>query len=116
MSSSKSEDQRSPEEIQADIERTREELGDTAAALAGKADVKGQAKAKVEDAKASVSEAASGFADKAQRLGSEAQGDPFGTVRTGADSALHRVRQNPMAVAFLAIVAAALLLGLIVRR
>ena len=38
-------EQRTPEEIRADIEATSEELGDTAAALADKADVKGQAKA-----------------------------------------------------------------------
>ena len=37
---------RSPEEIRADIERTRRELGDTAAAVAAKADVKAQARAK----------------------------------------------------------------------
>ena len=45
-------EQRSPEEIEADIERTRRDLGDTVAAVAEKADVKAQAKAKVEDAKA----------------------------------------------------------------
>jgi hypothetical protein len=43
---------RSPDEIEADIERTRRDLGDTVAAVAEKADVKAQAKAKVEDAKA----------------------------------------------------------------
>ena len=45
-------EQRTPEQIEADIERTRREMGDTVAAVAEKADVKGQAKAKVEDAKA----------------------------------------------------------------
>jgi hypothetical protein len=39
-------EQRSPEEIRDDIEQTREELGDTAAAVAEKADVKKQAKAR----------------------------------------------------------------------
>jgi uncharacterized protein (TIGR03382 family) len=43
---------RSPEEIRAEIEATREELGDTVAAVAEKTDVKKQAKARVEDAKA----------------------------------------------------------------
>ena len=43
---------RTPEQIEADIERTRRELGDTVAAVAEKADVKAQAKAKVEDTKA----------------------------------------------------------------
>lgn len=45
---------RTPEEIRADIEHTREELGDTAAALASKADVKTRAHEKVEDTKANV--------------------------------------------------------------
>ena len=47
-------EQRSPEEIRRDIEETREELGDTVEALAQKADVKGQAKAKFEGIKQSA--------------------------------------------------------------
>ena len=45
-------EQRTPEEIRADIEHTREELGETAAALAEKADVKARAHDKVEETKA----------------------------------------------------------------
>ena len=45
-----------PELIQREIEQTREELGDTVEALARKADVKAQAKQKVEQTKASFSE------------------------------------------------------------
>ena len=47
-------EQRSPEEIRADIEDTRGELGDTVEQLAAKTDVKGQAKAKVESVKEKV--------------------------------------------------------------
>jgi Protein of unknown function (DUF3618) len=47
---------RTPEEIEADIERTRREMGDTVAAVAEKADVKAQAKLKVDEAKARVKE------------------------------------------------------------
>ena len=46
---------RSPEEIRADIESTRRELGDTAAALAQKADVKARAQEKVAGVKQRVS-------------------------------------------------------------
>ena len=42
----------SPEQIEAEIEETREELGETVAALAEKADVKKQAKQKAEEIKA----------------------------------------------------------------
>ena len=49
-------DPRSPEQIEADIERTRRDMGDTVAAVAEKADVKTQAKLKVDEAKARVKE------------------------------------------------------------
>ena len=42
-------EQRTPEEIEAEIERTRREMGDTVAAVAEKADVKAQAKSKVDE-------------------------------------------------------------------
>jgi hypothetical protein len=42
---------RSPEEIRADIERTRRELGDTVEAVVEKADLKAQAKARAEEVK-----------------------------------------------------------------
>jgi type IV secretory pathway VirB10-like protein len=45
---------RTPEEVQAEIEETRAELGDTVEALVAKTDVKGQAKQAVTDAKATV--------------------------------------------------------------
>jgi MYXO-CTERM domain-containing protein len=46
---------RSPDEIRAEIEHTREELAGTAAALAQRADVKARAHEKVEETKAKVS-------------------------------------------------------------
>ena len=47
-------EERSPEEIRADIEQTREDLGDTVEALSAKTDVKAQAKAKVDSVKEKV--------------------------------------------------------------
>jgi hypothetical protein len=47
---------RDPEQIQRDIERTREELAATVAAVAEKADVKTQAKRRVDETKAQVRE------------------------------------------------------------
>ena len=44
--------QKPPEELRANIERTRRELGETVEALAQKADVTTQAKEKVEEIKA----------------------------------------------------------------
>jgi hypothetical protein len=54
MSDGTTQEQRSPEQIRADIERTRRDLGDTAAALAQKADVKARAHDKVEGVKQSL--------------------------------------------------------------
>jgi uncharacterized membrane protein YccC len=77
--------QRSPEEIRADIERTREQLGDTAAAAAQKADVKAQAKAKADETK--------------QRLAEK------------KDQAANRAKENPLPVAAGAGFVAGFLLG-----
>ena len=49
---------RTPEDIERDIERTREELGDTVAALAAKTDVKARVHEKVDETKVKVSEKA----------------------------------------------------------
>lgn len=116
MSDSRSDDQRSPGEIRADIDKTREELGDTAAALAGKADVKGQAKAKVEEAKASASEAASGLVDKARQLGSDSHEGPSAAAESSAHPAMSSARRNPVPLALAAAFAGGLLLGLVLRR
>jgi hypothetical protein len=49
---------RTPGDVQAEIEQTRAELGETVEALVAKTDVKGQAKQAVTDAKATVAEKA----------------------------------------------------------
>jgi len=74
-------EQRSPEEIEADIERTRRDLGDTVAAVAEKADVKAQAKLKVDEAKARVKEKVGGAKP-------ESAGD--GAGKAGAFASEHR--------------------------
>ena len=49
-------DQRSPEEIRADIEETRRELGDTVEELAAKTDVKAKAQEKADEIKQSAAD------------------------------------------------------------
>jgi ElaB/YqjD/DUF883 family membrane-anchored ribosome-binding protein len=56
---------RSPDEIRADIDRTRVELGDTVEALGSKTDVKSQAREKVEEIKQRVSSATPSSAHEA---------------------------------------------------
>lgn len=53
---------RDPGEIRDDIEQTREELGDTVAAVAEKTDVKRQARAKAEELKGQARENPMAFA------------------------------------------------------
>ena len=62
-------DTRSSEEIRADIEHTREELADTAAELAQRADVKARAHDKVEETKAKVSHKVDEAKARPRRLG-----------------------------------------------
>jgi ElaB/YqjD/DUF883 family membrane-anchored ribosome-binding protein len=84
-------EKRSPDEIRADIEETREDLGDTVEALAAKTDVKGQAKAKVESVK--------------QKVG----GATDGSVKEAATS-------NPVPTAAIAAFVGGLLVGILIAR
>jgi len=95
-------DERTPEEIQADIERTRRELGDTAEALAAKADVKGQAKAKVNE----VRQTARAKTDEA-----------FGKIKdTSPESANAGAQENPLPFVAAGAFAAGILVGWALRR
>lgn len=98
-------EQRSPEEIQRDIEQTRENLGDTAAALADKADVKGQAKAKVDSAKQGAQQKKDEIFGKAKAAAPE-------SVGAGAQSVASTAQQNPLPFA----VGGAFLVGVVVGR
>jgi ElaB/YqjD/DUF883 family membrane-anchored ribosome-binding protein len=83
--------QRSPEEIRTEIEQTREELADTAAALAYKTDVKARAKERVDEIKGNVTSRASHLKDKTP----DAAGSAASAVTTG-------VKQHPLPTAAIA--------------
>ena len=78
-------DARTPEEIRRDIDQTREELGETVAAVADKADLKKQAKAKAERAKA-----------KAQELGDKAMQAAPDSAGEGVQQAKQFAQANPV--------------------
>ena len=61
-------EERSPEQIRAEIDKTRAELGDTVEALAEKTDVKARAKAKAEEVRAQVEAAAPESPQEARAL------------------------------------------------
>ena len=104
-----SKEPRSPEEIRTDIEHTREDLGDTAAALAEKADVKGQAKAKVEDVKQRAADKKDEFVGKAKSASPDSAGQFAGQATTAA-------KDNPIPVAALGALGLGFLLGRLSKR
>ena len=55
------------EELQADIERTRQELGETVGALTEKLDVKGRAQHKVEETRDELAHRTAELGDRARR-------------------------------------------------
>ena len=93
------EEQRSPEEIREDIEQTREQLGDTAAAVAQKADVKKQAKEKA----SAVKEKASAKADSIKQTATAKREEVAEKAPDSAGAAVERAQryaqQNPAALA-----------------
>ncbi|GAB3260145.1 DUF3618 domain-containing protein [Arthrobacter pigmenti] len=68
-----------PEEIKADIERTRAELGQTVEALSSKLDVKAQARRMAADGKVRANE----LATRVQASATDRQGKPVATVWFG---------------------------------
>lgn len=92
---------RTPEEIEAEIEATREELGETVSALAEKADVKGQAQRKIEETKRQARANLSGASDTAKEL---------------AVNAPQRARENPVPLAIAAGVGALVAIVWLRRR
>jgi ElaB/YqjD/DUF883 family membrane-anchored ribosome-binding protein len=93
------EERRSTEEIREDIEQTRKELGDTAAAVAQKADVKAQAKAKA----SAVKEKASAKADSLKQTATAKREEVADKAPDSAGAAIEQAQrfaeQNPAALA-----------------
>jgi len=79
--------ERTPEQIEADIERTRREMGDTVAAVAEKADVKAQAKTKVEETKARINDKKDEVLHRTREAAPSSAGD-------GADRVARVARDN----------------------
>ncbi|MEA2282249.1 MAG: hypothetical protein QOK21_2856 [Solirubrobacteraceae bacterium] len=97
--------ERSPEQIQAEIEATREQLGDTVAAVGQKADIKGQARGKVNELKQTAQ------ARKDELLTKTRSNSPD-SVSAGAQQIKGKAQDNPMPIA----VGGALLVGFLLGR
>jgi uncharacterized protein DUF3618 len=113
-------DDRGPEQIEHDIEQTREELADTVAALAEKTDVKSRAKDKVQDVKQTVVGKKDEVVGKAQakkdEFASKAQGASPSSIDTDRVAATAKdTAQKPPAIAGAAFVSG-FLLGIIIGK
>ena len=98
-----------PAQLREDIERTRQDLGDTVAALAEKTDVKTRAKEKVADVRQTVTE------KRTQLIGKARESSP-----DGANSAAVQVRAkaqaNPVPTAAIAALVGGFLVGRLTKR
>jgi hypothetical protein len=105
-------------QLRAEIEDVREDLGDTAEALAAKTDVKARAREKAEELKRT---AAAKKDDLLSSAGRSSSGDGGGSgVGATASSGLTRLRttaeQNPVPTAALGALVGGFLLGRLTRR
>jgi hypothetical protein len=100
----------SGEDILADIDKTRHELGQTVEALAGKADVKGQAKQKASDTKDRLTEKAAQTRDVVAEKATAAQSATREALTDDAGSV------KPLIPAAAIITAGIVIIGTVVRR
>lgn len=109
-------EERSPDQIREEIEGTREELGDTVAAVAAKTDVKAQAQAKIDDAKAQALAKAEETKAKAKEFGDKAKAAAPESPAEGVQQARTLAEQNPKPLAIAGALIAALILWRLLRR
>ena len=100
---------REPDEIRSEIEQTREQLGETVEALAEKADVKGQAQAKVDETKER-------FARKAEDAKAKLGDASPDQAKDAATSAAASAKERPLPFAVAGAFAAGLVLGVLIAR
>jgi hypothetical protein len=109
-------DERTAEDIRADIERTRAEVGDTVEALAEKTDVKGQAQQKVADVKGQAQQRVSDIKGRVDRkredLMAKARSTTPQSAQEGGQQVVAKAKENPTPL----IVAGAALLAFLIGR
>jgi ElaB/YqjD/DUF883 family membrane-anchored ribosome-binding protein len=98
-----------PQQLRAEIERTRRDLGDTVAALAEKTDVKARAKEKVSEVRHNVAE------KKTELMGRARETSPDG-ANSAAVQVREKAQENPVPTAALAAFVGGFLFGRITKR
>jgi hypothetical protein len=111
------EGEKTPAQLRAEIEDVREDLGDTAAALAAKTDVKTRAREKADELKRTATDKKDDLLAKVGRSPSTANGS---RTSGGASSALSHVqtqaRQKPVLTAALGALVGGIVIGRLTRR
>jgi Protein of unknown function (DUF3618) len=97
--------ERTPEQIQAEIDATREQLGDTVAAVGEKADIKGQARERVTQLQQTAQAKKDELLTRAKSSGPE-------SASTGAQQLKGKAQKNPLPFA----AGGALLVGFLLGR
>jgi hypothetical protein len=95
---------RQPEEIRADIAETRAEVGDTVEALAAKSDVKAQARQRIDEIKGNVRA-------KAEQAKAKAQRSTPSSAQEGGQQVVATVRRHPAPLVLGGAVVVAFLVG-----
>jgi ElaB/YqjD/DUF883 family membrane-anchored ribosome-binding protein len=98
-----------PDQIRAEIEETRRELGDTVAALSAKTDVKAQARARITDTKAAIGDRRDEVVGKAREISPD-------SALAAASTGTQKARENPVPLAVAGAFVAGLLIGRLLRR
>jgi hypothetical protein len=99
----------SPEQLRAEIERTRRELGDTVAALAEKTDVKARTRDKVTELRETVTHKRTELMGRARETSPDGAGSAAAQIRG-------RAQEHPVPVAAIAAFVGGLILGRITGR
>jgi ElaB/YqjD/DUF883 family membrane-anchored ribosome-binding protein len=107
---------RNLEEIRGEIQQTRDELGETVAAVAEKTDVKKQARAKADELKDKASARAKEAKAKAAEVSEKAKEAAPESVGQGVGQAQQIVERNPAQLALAGAFVAGLLLGRLLWR
>jgi ElaB/YqjD/DUF883 family membrane-anchored ribosome-binding protein len=101
--------ERTPEEIRADIEQTREELGDTVEALAAKTDVKARAQDRVAEIKDAAQTKREELTGRAREISPE-------TATDASQHVVSTVQQKPLPFTAAGAFAGGLLIGWLIGR
>jgi hypothetical protein len=99
-----------PQELREEIERTRQDLGETVAALAEKSDVKARAKEKVSEVKGKVDEKRAAVMSRGGGE-SSAQGGPGAAAQVR-----QKAEENPIPTAALAAFVGGFIFGRVTKR